>query len=129
MGRMAIILVMSLVLTAGIIGYSLNQSKRYTVENVAGFDKYVSARNIAHTGVNMMLRALDRNDTTYVSKLSRGETARLNTSLMSGVCSVTVRLKNPAFKCLHEVQLSHADQRAHATERPARRGGAQGNRR
>ena len=97
MGRMAIILVMSLVLTAGIIGYSINQSKSYSVENVAGFDKYVSARNIAHTGVNMMLRALDRNDTMYVNKLSRGQTARLHTNLMSGVCSVSVKLTNPAF--------------------------------
>ena len=97
MGRMAMILVMSLVLTAGIIGYSINQSKSYTVENVSGFQKYVTARNIAHTGVNMVLRALDRNDTSYVNKLSRGETARLNTNLMSGVCSVSVKLTNPAF--------------------------------
>jgi hypothetical protein len=67
------------------------------VENVTGFVKYATARNIAHTGVNMMLRALDRNDTAMNTKLATNQTVYLSQSLMGGQCSVTVKLKNPAF--------------------------------
>jgi hypothetical protein len=91
-------LVLSLTLTAGIIGFSINKSKTRTVENVTGFQKYTTARNIAHTGVNMMLRALDRNDTTLVNPLQAGQKVWMVQNLMSGVCSVSIRLKNPTYK-------------------------------
>ncbi len=94
---MALILVMSLSFTAGIIGYSINISKSSTVENVSGFHKYTTARNIAHTGVNMMLRILDKNDTSYLNPLQQGKRVWMVRQLMSGVCSVSIRLKNPAF--------------------------------
>ena len=56
MGRMALIIVMGLTLTLGIVGFSLNKAKSGTIENVSGFDKYTNARNIAHTAVNVALR-------------------------------------------------------------------------
>ena len=97
MGRMAIILVLALSFSAGIIAYSINISKTRTVENVTGFEKYTTARNIAHTGVNMMLRTLDRGDTSYVNNLQAGRTVWLVKNYMAGLCSVSIRLKNPAF--------------------------------
>ena len=97
MGKMALIIVVGLSMTVGIVGYTLNRSKTGLVENVAGFAKYTNCRNIAHTGVNMMLRKLDRNDTSFVNPLQRGKTAWLVANVMSGLCSVSVRLANPAF--------------------------------
>ena len=97
MGRLAIILVLSLSFTAGIIAYSINISKTRTVENVSGFEKYTTARNIAHTGVNMMLRTLDKNDTSYVNPLQAGQKVWLVKNFMAGLCSVSIKLKNPAF--------------------------------
>jgi len=97
MGRLAIILVLSLSFTAGIIGYSINIAKTRTVENVSGFQKYTTARDIAHTGVNMMLRTLDKNDTTYINPLAAGQKVWLVRNYMSGLCSVSIKLKNPAF--------------------------------
>jgi len=95
MGRMALILVLGLSLTVGIVAIRLNTSKTGLVENISGFDKYANARNIAHTGVNMMLRRLDRNDTTITGPLGRSQTAWLMTNLMSGLCTVSVRLTHP----------------------------------
>jgi hypothetical protein len=97
MGRMAIVMVIGLSMTVGIIGYSINQSTSRLVENVSGFDKYANARNMAHTGVNMMLRALDRNDTSIINPMNRIGTPMMVVNLMSGVCSVSVKLANPAF--------------------------------
>src|SRR6266571_6595835 len=98
MGRMALIIVLALSLTVGIVGYTLNQSKTGLVENVTGFDKYANARNIAHTGVNMVLRKLDRNDTSIINPmLVRKQTAWLVANVMSGVCSVSIKLANPSF--------------------------------
>lgn len=98
MGRIALILVLSLSLTALIVGYSINTSKTRTVENVTGFQKYTTARNIAHTGVNMMLRTLDRNDTSFINPLQAGQKVWMRSDIMAGVCSVSIQLKNPAFK-------------------------------
>src|SRR5215510_3909034 len=97
MGRLAIILVLALSFTAGIVGYSINISKTRTVENVSGFQKYTSARNIAHTGVNMMLRTLDKGDTSYINNLQAGRKVWLVKNYMAGLCSVSIKLKNPAF--------------------------------
>ena len=96
MGRLSIVLVMALALAGGIITYSINLSKRYTVENVVGFDKYTMARNIAHTGVNLMLHQLDQGDTSFINRLNRGETCWLVKNVLTGICSVSVRLTSPA---------------------------------
>jgi hypothetical protein len=97
MGRLALIIVLALSMTVGIIGYSLNKSKTGLVENVAGFDKYANARNIAHTGVNMLLRRLDRNDTSIINPMYRLQTPLMVVNVASGLCSVTVKLTNPSF--------------------------------
>lgn len=97
MGKMALIIVVGLSMTVGIVGYTLNKSKTGLVENVAGFAKYTNCRNIAHTGVNMMLRKLDRNDSSFVNPLQRGQMTWLVANVMSGLCSVSVKLANPAF--------------------------------
>lgn len=105
MGRMALMIVLGLSLTVGIIGYTLNKSKTGTVENVSGFDKYTIARNIAHTGVNLMLRAFDRNDSTYINPvIVNKQTALMVVNAMSGKCSVFARLKNPSFLDTLEIE-------------------------
>jgi hypothetical protein len=98
MGRMAIIIVIGLSLTVGIVGYSLNASKSGTIENVAGFDKYTVARNIAHTAVNMALRALDRNDSLFIAL------KYMETGLMGGKASVA--LTYPSLPALDTVDLT-----------------------
>jgi len=98
MGRMAIIIVIGLSLTVGIVGYSLNNSKTGTLEGVAGFDKYTMARNIAHTAVNMALRALDRNDSVFIA------TKRLSAEVMGGKAEVT--LSYPFFPAIDTVDLT-----------------------
>src|ERR1043166_5223428 len=97
MGRLAIVIVLGLSMTVGIVGYTLNQSNRGLTENVAGFDKYANARNIAHTGVNMMLRAVERNDNSIIGQMNRLGTPMMVLNVMSGVCSVSIKLANPAF--------------------------------
>src|SRR5260221_9629036 len=97
MGRLAIVIVLGLSMTVGIVGYTLNKSTTSLTENVSGFDKYSNARNIAHTGVNMMLRALDRNDTSIINPMNRLATPLMVGNVMSGVCSVSIKLTNPAF--------------------------------
>ena len=97
MGRLAIILVIILVASVGIISYSINLSKKYTVENVSGFHKYTIGRNIAHTGVNMMLRKLDKNDTSIINPMNRGQKVWMRTNVMAGICSVSIQLKNPLY--------------------------------
>lgn len=98
MGRMAIIIVIGLSLTVGIVGYSLNTSKSGTIENVAGFDKYTTSRNIAHTAVNMALRALDRNDTLFIA------TRYMEMNLMGGRAAVA--LSYPSLPALDTVDLT-----------------------
>jgi len=98
MGRMAIIIVIGLSITVGIVGYSLNNSKTGTIENVAGFDKYTMSRNIAHTGVNMALRALDRNDSLFIANKT------IETKLMGGSAKVT--LSYPFFPAIDTIDLT-----------------------
>ena len=98
MGRMAIIIVIGLSLTVGIVGYSLNNSKTGTLEAVAGFDKYASSRNIAHTAVNMALRALDRNDSIFIA------TKYMEVTMMGGWASVA--LSYPSLPALDTVDLT-----------------------
>jgi hypothetical protein len=98
MGRMAIIIVIGLSLTVGIVGYTLNNSKTGTLEGVAGFDKYTTSRNIAHTAVNMALRALDRNDSVFIA------TKSMSVSLMGG--TATVVLSYPSLPALDTVDLT-----------------------
>ncbi len=98
MGRMAIIIVIGLSLTVGIVGYSLNNSKTGTIENVAGFDKYTISRNIAHTAVNMALRALDRNDSLFIA------TRTMTAGVMGGRATVT--LSYPSLPALDTVDLT-----------------------
>lgn len=95
MGKMAIFLVLALSLTVGVVGYNMNRTKTFLVTNVSGFEKYTTARNIAHTGVNLLLRRLDRNDTAIIGPLSRSQTAWMINNVMSGICSVSVKLTSP----------------------------------
>jgi len=97
MGRMAIIIVIGLSLTVGIVGYSLNNSKTGVIENVAGFDKYTMARNIAHTAVNMALRALDRNDSIFIV------TKSMSVSVMGGSAGITYSY--PSLPSLDTIEL------------------------
>ncbi|MBI1803886.1 MAG: hypothetical protein HY033_08050 [Ignavibacteriae bacterium] len=97
MGRMLLIIVVGLSFTVAIIGLSMNRSKKSLTENVVGFHEYTYARNIAHTGVNLMLRKLDRNDTSLVNPLNSGRKVWLVSNVMSGVCSVSIQLANPSF--------------------------------
>jgi hypothetical protein len=71
---MGLIIVLGLSIVVGIVGFTLNKAKSGTIENVAGFHKYTSARNIAHTAVNMALRALDRNDSVFIATKKRSST-------------------------------------------------------
>ncbi len=98
MGRLALMIVLALSMTVGIVGYNLNKSKNGLVENVSGFDKYANARNIAHTGVNMMLRKLDRNDSATIAQMNAGQTPMFVSNVASGICSVSIKLTNPAYK-------------------------------
>ncbi len=99
MGKMAILLVIGVSMIVGMVAVRFNNTKNGIVpglvQNVSGFQKYTMARNIAHTGVNMMLRRLDRNDTSIVGPLGRNQTAWMITNLMHGVCSVSVKLTSP----------------------------------
>ncbi len=100
MGKMAILLVIGMSMIVGMVAVRFNNTRNGIVpglvENVSGFQKYTMARNIAHTGVNMMLRRLDRNDTAIVNPLGNSQTAWLITPLMGGVCSVSVKLTSVA---------------------------------
>jgi hypothetical protein len=92
MGKMALLVVMSLSLVVGIITYTINKSKNTLVENVTGFQKYTSARNIAHTGVNMMLSKMDANDTSVTNYLQPNMQAMKIFNISSGICTVYARL-------------------------------------
>lgn len=87
---MALVIVIGLSLTVGIVGFSLNKSKNGTMENVAGFHKYTTARNIAHTAVNMALRALDRNDSAFIASRS------MSVNLMGGTATISYSYPNMA---------------------------------
>lgn len=92
MGKMALLIVLGVSVTLGIIGYTLNSNKTMMIERVAGFQKYATARNIGHTGVNMILRSLDKNDTTLLNTMHAGRKAIRVTDVMAGKCSVAIWL-------------------------------------
>ncbi len=92
MGKMALLMVVAVALSVGIVGYTLNKSKMNLTTRVAGFEKYTYARNIAHSAVNMTLRAFDRNDTTVIYPLERKQTVTLDRSMMGGTSTVIVKL-------------------------------------
>jgi len=94
MGKTALLVVLGLAVTVGIITYTINRSTGNLVENVSGFDRHTSARNIAHTGVNMMLRVFDR-DTSVMRRLKSGEIIWQTPNVMAGQCSVSARLIHP----------------------------------
>lgn len=79
----------------GIISVTINKSRGTLVENVSGFDKYTTARNISHTGVNVMLRYFDKRDTAFMTQLKSGYTVWKVTNIMAGQCSVSAKLKHP----------------------------------
>lgn len=104
MGKMALLMVLGLSLTVGYIAYTLNKSKSTLVERVTGFDKYANARNIAHTGVNMLLRRFDRNDSTLLAPLNLGLPVYMTVSSMGGVCSLMAKL--PSYPALDTVDIT-----------------------
>lgn len=91
MGRLAMIIVIGLGITVSIVSLTINKSKTGAVENTAGFAKYSAARNIAHTAVNMALRAIDRGDSGYVRPLRRGELVVRSWNVMEGSCSLYLK--------------------------------------
>src|SRR5689334_4145922 len=100
MGKMALILVVGLTLTVAVVAYTLNKSKTGLVENVSGFHKYTTSRDLAHTGVNLMLKNFDTPaDTSMTNRLGIGSTETIwrRYDMMGGVCSVSVKLTNPLF--------------------------------
>jgi hypothetical protein len=102
MGRMALIIVLGLVFTAGIVTLSVNKSKSRTIENVSGFQRYSIARDLAHTGANMMLhtldKAADRQDTSIFASLNAGGTYWMSQNIGAGQCSVSLKLTTPTAK-------------------------------
>jgi hypothetical protein len=97
MGRLALMMVMGLTLTFAMVSYQINQTNERSVEHVVSFDKYTTARNIAHAGVNIALRAFDRQpaDTSLGAKLSRNETCVFANNFMQGICTTKVWLVVP----------------------------------
>ncbi len=103
MGKMALLLVLGLSVTIGIMSYTINRSKGSLGENVSGFDRYVNGRNLSHTGVNMMLRQLDRDPAhnKIWDSLSHGRTGlyifnMATINRIAAICSVTVKRKAPS---------------------------------
>ena len=94
MGKMALFLVMGLVVAVGVVTFTINRSKSSLVENVTGFDKYAIARNIAHTGVNMLLRRFDYSKET-TDTLNNGGTVNFALSTMGGSCVLTAAAIHP----------------------------------
>ncbi len=97
MGKMALLMVLAMSLTLGVVGYTINGAKMSVSSRVAGFHKYTSARNIAHSAVNVTLRAFDRNDTSVINPLEKGKTVTLNKTMMDGESVVTITLP-PSLK-------------------------------
>ncbi len=97
MGKMALLIVLGLSVTVGIITYTMNISKSQLVVNVSGFDKYTTSRNIAQSSINLMLRRMDSKDPAILDSLVPGKRALMITNLMGGRCSLTIRLANPSF--------------------------------
>ena len=85
MGRMAIMAVLALGVTMGIVGNSLYRSRKTLTEKVASFADYTIRRNLAQTAINMALRALDRGDTNFIRTRSK------SVSAMQGNATVTFR--------------------------------------
>jgi hypothetical protein len=95
MGKMAFLLVMGLSLAVGIVTTTVNKSKNQLVENVTGFQKYTVARNIAHTGINMLLSRMDSHDPSILDSLVPGKCAWMIANFMAGRCSVSIKLASP----------------------------------
>ncbi len=92
MGKLALLLVLAVSMSVGVVSLTLNRTKMSMVTRVAGFQKYSYARNIAHAGVNAALRAFDKNDTTVIYPLERGKTVSIPSNLMDGTSLVTIKL-------------------------------------
>ncbi|MBI5020487.1 MAG: hypothetical protein HZB59_03540 [Ignavibacteriales bacterium] len=100
---MALLIVLGLSVVVGIISFNINRSKNQLSENVTGFMKYSTSRNIAHTGVNLLLRRLDTNDSSVVNPLERNEIAKIVPSVMAGKCTVTVQVVDPVTRKLFDM--------------------------
>jgi hypothetical protein len=97
MGRLALMMVMGLTLTFAVVSYQINQTNVRSIEHVVSFHKYTTARNIAHAGVNIALRAFDRQppDTTLGATLSQNGTVVFVKNFMDGICTTKVWLVTP----------------------------------
>jgi len=95
MGKMALLVVMSLSVAVGIITYTINRSKNSMVENVSGFQKYCTARDIAHTGVNMMMSRIDTSDTSVINHFDPNKPPAMKIfNISAGICTVRASLAN-----------------------------------
>ncbi len=64
MGIRALITVMGMSFVLGLIAISIHRSNTSAVENLSSYYKFSNARNIAHSGINLGLRYIDKNDTS-----------------------------------------------------------------
>jgi len=90
MGKMTIVVVLGLAMIVMLVGNTINRANKAVIENVAGHEKRVLAREIAHSGVYKAIRALDRRDSTILETLTAGKTAFITEPIQGGVCSVWV---------------------------------------
>jgi hypothetical protein len=67
MGKMGVLIVLGLVVAFAFIGYTVNRSNVKSVENTSSYYKYTTARNIAHSAVNIALHQLENG---YVNSFS-----------------------------------------------------------
>jgi hypothetical protein len=100
MGRLALMMVMGLTLTLAVVGYQINQTNSRAIEHVVSFQKYTMARNIAHTGINMALRKIDKQDSTaetrsFDSSLNVGTKLWITNNFALGSCSTMVWVPAP----------------------------------
>lgn len=97
MGRLAIMMVMGLALALSVVGYQINQTNSRSVEHVVSFQRYTMARNIAHSGINMVLRKFDSQaDTGFINKVNRGVKVGIPYGFMYGSCMESVWVPDPA---------------------------------
>lgn len=74
MGKMAMIIVLGMTLASAFLGYTMNRSNVDSVENMSAYFKYSTARNIAHSAVNIALhkRETDDSSTAFTGTIMRG---------------------------------------------------------
>jgi hypothetical protein len=79
MGKMAMVIVLGLTLAAFFLGYAMSHSNAESVRNISGYFKYSTARNIAHTAVNIALHQWETDGVRSYTGEVMGGTYRVDT--------------------------------------------------